>query len=64
VNDPSRWIGREPQALREALRMSLRAFAEHLGAESVCAPPPPSMDEFQWKPALLGEVWLRFERDR
>ncbi|MDG4798822.1 helix-turn-helix domain-containing protein [Micromonospora sp. WMMD1082] len=27
----ARWAGRETQALREALRMSVRAFAEHLG---------------------------------
>lgn len=27
----ARWTGRESRALREALRMSLRAFAEHLG---------------------------------
>lgn len=46
------------------LSFELRAFAEHLGAESVCAPLPPAIDEFRWKPALLGEGWLRFERDR
>jgi hypothetical protein len=27
----ARWSGRETRALREALRMSVRAFAEHLG---------------------------------
>jgi transcriptional regulator with XRE-family HTH domain len=27
----ARWTGRESRALREALRMSVRAFAEHLG---------------------------------
>lgn len=27
----ARWTGRETHALREALRMSMRAFAEHLG---------------------------------
>ncbi|WP_431726941.1 helix-turn-helix domain-containing protein [Verrucosispora sp. TAA-831] len=29
-----RWTGRESRALREALRMSVRAFAEHLGVTS------------------------------
>src|SRR6266496_2291170 len=29
-----RWTGRESRALREALRMSIRAFAEHLGVST------------------------------
>jgi transcriptional regulator with XRE-family HTH domain len=46
-----RWTGRETRALREALRMSVRAFAEHLGVttatvpgwESRAAPAPPRL---------------------
>ncbi|MDG4833982.1 helix-turn-helix transcriptional regulator [Solwaraspora sp. WMMD1047] len=30
----SQWTGRESRALREALRMSLRAFAQHLGVST------------------------------
>ncbi|GAA4690964.1 helix-turn-helix domain-containing protein [Phytohabitans rumicis] len=46
-----RWSGRETRALREALRMSIRAFAEHLGVsaatvsgwEHPSAPAPPRL---------------------
>jgi transcriptional regulator with XRE-family HTH domain len=46
-----RWTGREVRALREALRMSVRAFAEHLGVttatvsgwEHRTAPAPPRL---------------------
>jgi DNA-binding transcriptional regulator YiaG len=46
-----RWTGRETRALREALRMSMRMFAEHLGVsvaavsgwEHPMAPAPPRL---------------------
>ncbi len=63
----ARWTGREVRALREALRMSFRAFAKHLGVtaatvsgwERPSRPTPPSLAT----QAMLDQALTRADND-